>query len=83
MGCDPLKIFYWKQQNFLINIVFPDFKERHQLPWLGTLALQGAQSVECWSFAHQLIENDSDNRRAVKSQNTRIILSWRRPLELI
>lgn len=68
MGCGPLKMFYWNQQDFLINGVFPDFKERHQLPSLGTLALQGAQSVEYWSFAHQLLENDSDNRRVVKSE---------------
>jgi len=52
MGCHMLKTFCWKHQTFLLNDVFPVFKERYQLS-LGVLALQGAQSIECWSFAHQ------------------------------
>lgn len=73
MGCSPLKTFYWKQQIFSVNGIFPIFKERYQLSLLGAPALQGAQSVECWSFAHRLLEKGSNDHRVVKSQDSRII----------
>lgn len=49
------------------------FKERYQLSLLGALLLQGAYSVEYWSFAHQLLNKGSSDHRTVKSQDSRII----------